>query len=83
VERFRTLADCSCKSQKILREELPMPSWEPAIPQAMQQHGGRNRMAASKPTETRPEPPVRDRVGEEVSGLAEPPDHIQRQPEPA
>jgi hypothetical protein len=51
-----------------------MPSWEPPIPQAMQQHGGHNRMAASKSTEVRPEPPVRDRVGEDVSGQTAPPD---------
>jgi hypothetical protein len=59
-----------------------MPSWEPAIPQAMQQHGGHNRMAVSQPREARPEPPVRDRVGEDAPGLAEPAD-ICRSIEPA
>jgi hypothetical protein len=46
--------------QKKSRRLAVCPSWDPAIPQAMQQHGGRNRYPAIDPTkpanQTEPEP---------------------------
>jgi hypothetical protein len=61
VERFQLLANCSHTSNKKFREVAVCPSWERAIPQVMQQHGGRNRYPAfdpSDPAKTEPDEPA-------------------------